>query len=87
MADGIQDASEAILCHSLVVTAWLSQAGRHSVAASRSTSCAAAALGWRTWIIRRDDHVRDAIRRQVLIQVRHPNAAAAQDVERLAATL
>jgi flagellar biosynthesis protein FlhG len=38
-------------------------------------------------IIRRDDHVRDAIRRQVLIQVRHPNAAAAQDVERLAATL
>ncbi len=38
-------------------------------------------------IIRRDDHVRDAIRRQVLIQVRHPNTAAAQDVERLAATL
>ena len=38
-------------------------------------------------IIRRDDHVRDAIRRQVLLQVRHPNTPAAQDVERLAAGL
>ena len=38
-------------------------------------------------IIRRDDKVRDAIRRQMLLQVRHPNTAAAQDVERLAATL
>jgi flagellar biosynthesis protein FlhG len=38
-------------------------------------------------IIRRDDHVRDAIRRQVLLQVRHPNSVAAQDVERLAASL
>ena len=35
-------------------------------------------------IIRRDDHVRDAIRRQMLLQVRHPISNAAQDVERLA---
>ncbi len=38
-------------------------------------------------IIRRDSHVPDAIRRQVLLQVRHPNTAAAQDVERLAQAL
>ena len=38
-------------------------------------------------IIRRDDKVRDAIRRQVLLQTRHPNTAAAQDVERLAGGL
>ncbi len=38
-------------------------------------------------VIRRDDHVRDAIRRQMLLQVRHPNSHAAQDVERLAAGL
>lgn len=38
-------------------------------------------------IIRRDKSVPDAIRRQVLLQVRHPNTAAAQDVERLAAGL
>ena len=38
-------------------------------------------------IIRKDDHVRDAIRRQVLLQVRHPNTGAAQDVEQLARAL
>ncbi len=38
-------------------------------------------------VIRKDDHVRDAIRRQMLLQVRHPNTPAAQDVERLAAGL
>ena len=38
-------------------------------------------------IIRRDDHVRDAIRRQTLLQVRHPNTAAAADVEQLAVGL
>ena len=38
-------------------------------------------------IIRRDEKVRDAIRRQVLLQFRHPNTPAAQDVERLASTL
>ena len=38
-------------------------------------------------IIRRDNHVKDAIRRQVLLQTRHPNAPAAQDVEELAAGL
>ena len=38
-------------------------------------------------IIRRDSRVPDAIRRQVLLQVRHPNTPAAQDVERLAAGL
>ncbi len=38
-------------------------------------------------IIRRDDKVRDAIRRQVLIQVRHPSTPAVLDVERLAAGL
>jgi len=34
-------------------------------------------------IIRRDDRVRDAIRRQTLLLQRHPNAPAAADVERL----
>ncbi len=38
-------------------------------------------------IVRRDDKVRDAIRRQVLLQVRHPNAPAALDVAGLAAGL
>ena len=38
-------------------------------------------------IIRRDSRVPDAIRRQMLLQVRHPNTAAAQDVERMAAGL
>ena len=38
-------------------------------------------------IIRRDDHVRDAIRRQTPLLQRHPNAPAAADVERLAAAL
>lgn len=38
-------------------------------------------------IIRRDDHVRDAIRRQVLLQTRHPNCPAAQDVAALARSL
>ena len=38
-------------------------------------------------IIRRDGHVGDAIRRQVLLQVRHPITGAAQDVERLAKQL
>ncbi len=35
-------------------------------------------------IIRRDDRVRDAIRRQTPLLQRHPNAAAAADVERVA---
>jgi len=34
-------------------------------------------------IIRRDDRVRDAIRRQTLLLQRHPNAPAADDVQRL----
>jgi flagellar biosynthesis protein FlhG len=34
-------------------------------------------------IIRRDDHVRDAIRRQALLQIRHPDTVAVQDVTRL----
>jgi flagellar biosynthesis protein FlhG len=38
-------------------------------------------------IIRRDDHVRDAIRRQSLLLERHPTCVAAVDVEALAATL
>lgn len=38
-------------------------------------------------ILRRDDRVRDAIRRQTLLLQRHPNATAAGDVERLAAGL
>ena len=38
-------------------------------------------------IIRRDDHVRDAIRRQTLLQLRHPHAAAALDVAALASAL
>ena len=38
-------------------------------------------------IIRRDDRVRDAIRRQTPLLQRHPNAPAAADVERLAAAL
>jgi flagellar biosynthesis protein FlhG len=38
-------------------------------------------------LIRRDDRVRDAIRRQTLLLERHPNAPAAVDVERLADSL
>jgi flagellar biosynthesis protein FlhG len=38
-------------------------------------------------VIRRDDHVREAIRRQTLLLDRHPGCLAAQDVESLAATL
>ncbi len=38
-------------------------------------------------IIRRDDRVRDAIRRQTPLLQRHPNAPAAADVERLASAL
>ena len=38
-------------------------------------------------LIRRDDHVRDAIRRQTPLLTRHPGCHAAQDVERLAAGL
>jgi flagellar biosynthesis protein FlhG len=38
-------------------------------------------------IIRRDDHVRDSIRRQSLLLARHPTCAAAADVEALAAGL
>jgi flagellar biosynthesis protein FlhG len=38
-------------------------------------------------IIRRDDKVRDAIRRQTLLLDRHPNTAAAADIERLAGAL
>jgi len=36
-------------------------------------------------ILRRDDRVRDAIRRQTLLLQHHPNATAAADVEKLAA--
>lgn len=38
-------------------------------------------------VIRRDDGVRDAIRRQTLLLIRHPNAPAASDVEAVAAAL
>ena len=38
-------------------------------------------------IIRRDDHVKDSIRRQTSLLIRHPNAPAAQDVEAIAAQL
>ncbi len=38
-------------------------------------------------IIRRDDRVREAIRRQMLLQTRHPGSPAALDVERIAGTL
>jgi flagellar biosynthesis protein FlhG len=38
-------------------------------------------------IIRRDDHVRDSIRRQTAILNRHPSADAAADVERIASSL
>ncbi len=38
-------------------------------------------------IIRRDEHVPDTIRRQTLLQIRHPNTAAVQDVESLASDL
>lgn len=38
-------------------------------------------------IVRRDDRVRDAIRRQSLLLVRHPTCAAAADVEAIAAGL
>ena len=38
-------------------------------------------------VIRRDDRVRDAIRRQALLLTRHPASAAASDVEAVARTL
>ena len=38
-------------------------------------------------IIRRDDRVRDAIRRQTLLLARHPTTPAAVDIERLAGAL
>jgi flagellar biosynthesis protein FlhG len=38
-------------------------------------------------IIRRDGHVADAIRRQTTLLTRHPNTAAAEDVDRIATTL
>ncbi len=38
-------------------------------------------------MIRRDDRVRDAIRRQALLLTRHPASAAASDVEAVARTL
>lgn len=38
-------------------------------------------------VIRRDERVREAIRRQTLLLARHPNSAAAADVEALAAAL
>ncbi len=38
-------------------------------------------------IIRRDDHVKDAIRHQAALITRHPNSAAASDVERIARRL
>jgi len=38
-------------------------------------------------VIRRDDRVRDAIRRQTLLLIRHPTTHAAVDVEAVAATL
>ena len=38
-------------------------------------------------VIRRDDKVQDAIRRQTLLMVRHPGSAAAQDVAQLARVL
>lgn len=38
-------------------------------------------------IIRRDDHVKDSIRRQSALMTRHPNSDAARDVERIARRL
>jgi flagellar biosynthesis protein FlhG len=38
-------------------------------------------------VIRRDDRVRDAIRRQTLLLTRHPACTAATDVGRIACTL
>lgn len=38
-------------------------------------------------VVRRDDRVRDAIRRQTLLLMRHPGCSAAQDVEAAAAAL
>lgn len=38
-------------------------------------------------IVRRDDRVRDAIRRQTLLLTRHPSCAAAVDVEAVAGAL
>jgi flagellar biosynthesis protein FlhG len=38
-------------------------------------------------VVRRDDRVRDAIRRQTLLLTRHPGTPAAADVEATAASL
>jgi flagellar biosynthesis protein FlhG len=41
----------------------------------------------RAGVVRRDDRVRDAIRRQTLLLTRHPTTAAAEDVEAIASLL
>jgi flagellar biosynthesis protein FlhG len=38
-------------------------------------------------VVRRDERVREAIRRQALLLTRHPNSAAAVDIEQIARTL
>ena len=38
-------------------------------------------------VVRRDDHVKDSIRRQTALLTRHPNTEAAQDVEAIARQL
>jgi flagellar biosynthesis protein FlhG len=73
----------------VVVNQATTRAGGERTYATLARACAAflgrtpACAG----IIRRDDRVRDAIRRQTLLITRHPTSVAAADVESLAASL
>jgi flagellar biosynthesis protein FlhG len=64
------------------------QAGKRTFAtlerACRTFLCRVPALAG---VVRRDDRVRDAIRRQTLLQRRHPSSPASMDVEAVAGSL
>jgi flagellar biosynthesis protein FlhG len=84
-ADRAATASEA----RIVVNQSASRAGGERTYATLARACATF-LGHTprlAGIIRRDDRVRDAIRRQIPLLARHPTTAAAEDVEALARAL
>jgi flagellar biosynthesis protein FlhG len=73
----------------IVVNQSTSRAGGERTYATLARACTAF-LGHTpklAGIIRRDDRVRDAIRRQTPLLARHPTAAAAEDVEAVARAL
>jgi flagellar biosynthesis protein FlhG len=71
----------------------INQAGSHAAGTRTYTTLAKAAQSFLgltpplAGVIRRDDKVRDAIRRQTLLLTRHPGSEAAADVTALAQTL